>query len=88
MGGTQGNSKMVKVSEGSSSPSRHHLPKRLPGKGYVFLLNVTGTSRGRGVTHISVMLTGPNQPIHNPAFLCLQLCGGMEMTHEILQDTI
>lgn len=39
--------------------------------------------------HISLMLMGPNQPIHNPALLGLQLCGRMEMTHEILlQDTI
>lgn len=42
------------------------------GQGYVFLVNVTGTSCGRGVTHISMMLMGPNQAIRNPGFLCLQ----------------
>jgi len=31
---------------------------------------------------------GPKPPICNPVFLCLQLRGRMEMTHEILQDTI
>lgn len=40
------------------------------------------------MTHLSVKLTGPNQPIRSPVFLCLQLYKRMEMTHEVLQDTV